>query len=138
MIQLLFVCIENSCRSQMAEGFARAMGGASVEAFSAGSRPSGRVDARAIAFMREKEIDISSQQSKGLDDLPPLRWDAIVTMGCGDACPTLPARRRMDWDLPDPKHLDDAGFRDVRDRIEREVRTIIEDLTGPQKTREHE
>jgi protein-tyrosine-phosphatase len=96
------------------------------------------VDARAIAFMREKGIDISSQQSKGLDDLPPLRWDAIVTMGCGDACPTLPARRRMDWDLPDPKHLDDAGFRDVRDRIEREVRTIIEDLTGPQKTREHE
>jgi protein-tyrosine-phosphatase len=135
---MLFVCVENSCRSQMAEGFARALGGSSAEVYSAGSRPSGRVDARAIAFMREKGIDISSQQSKGLDDLPPLRWDAIVTMGCGDACPTLPARRRMDWDLPDPKHLDDAGFRDVRDRIEREVRTIIEDLTGPQKTREHE
>ena len=125
MIRILFVCIENSCRSQMAEGFARAIGGERVTAFSAGSRPSGQVDRRAIAFMREAEIDISEQRSKGLDDLPPLQWDYIVTMGCGDACPTLPARHRADWDLPDPKHLDDEGFRGVRDGIEREVRTIL-------------
>jgi protein-tyrosine-phosphatase len=83
------------------------------------------VNERAIAFMREKGIDISRQQSKGLDDLPALQWDCIVTMGCGDACPALPATYRLDWDLPDPKHLDDAGFRDVRDRIEREVAAIV-------------
>jgi protein-tyrosine-phosphatase len=125
MMHILFVCIENSCRSQMAEGFAKAIGRDRVDAFSAGSRPSGVVNARAIEFMREKGIDISSRASKSLDDLPLQQWDYIVTMGCGDACPALPAAHRVDWDLPDPKHLDDDGFRSVRDRIEREVRTLI-------------
>jgi len=125
MLNILFVCIENSCRSQMAEGFARAIGGERVNVFSAGSRPSGHVNERAIALMKEREIDISGHQSKSLDDLPSLQWDYIVTMGCGDACPNLPAAHRADWDLPDPKHLDDAGFRAVRDRIEREVRALI-------------
>jgi protein-tyrosine-phosphatase len=115
---LLFVCVENSCRSQMAEGFARAIGGARVGAFSAGSRPSGVVNPRAIELMREKGIDLTVQRSKGLGELPGLHWDYVVTMGCGDACPVLPARHRLDWDLPDPKHLDDDGFRAVRDRIE--------------------
>jgi protein-tyrosine-phosphatase len=101
------------------------MGAGRVVAFSAGSQPSGRVNERAVAFMKEKGIDISMHHSKGLDALPAATWDYIVTMGCGDACPTLPARHRLDWDLPDPKHLDDAGFREVRDRIEREVRDVI-------------
>jgi protein-tyrosine-phosphatase len=125
MLHILFVCIENSCRSQMAEGFARAIGNGHVSAYSGGSRPSGHVNERAIAFMQEKGIDISSQRSRGIESLPPLAWDYIVTMGCGDACPTLPARHRLDWDIPDPKHVDDAGFREVRDRIEREVRDLI-------------
>jgi protein-tyrosine-phosphatase len=125
MLNILFVCIENSCRSQMAEGFARAIGGERVNVFSAGSRPSGHVNERAIALMKEREIDISGHHSKSLDDLPSMKWDYIVTMGCGDACPNLPAAHRADWDLPDPKHLDDAGFRTVRDRIEREVRFVI-------------
>jgi arsenate reductase (thioredoxin) len=116
--RLLFVCVENSCRSQMAEGFARALGAGRVEAWSAGSRPSGRVNPRAVALMKEKGIDLGSQRSKGLDDLPPnLDWDYLVTMGCGDACPHLPARRRVDWDLPDPKPLGDEEFRRVRDQI---------------------
>jgi protein-tyrosine-phosphatase len=123
-MNLLFVCVENSCRSQIAEGFAKAAGGEHV-VWSAGSRPSGAVNERAIQFMRERGIDILRQRSKGLDDLPPLEWDYIVTMGCGDACPSLPARHRLDWDLPDPKHLDDDAFRAVRDRIEREVRGIL-------------
>jgi len=125
MIHILFVCVENSCRSQMAEGFARAIGDGRVAAYSAGSRPSSRVNERAIALMQEKGIDISGQQSRGIESLPPLPWDYIVTMGCGDACPNLPARHRLDWDLPDPKDLDDAGFREVRDRIERQVRDVI-------------
>ena len=115
---LLFVCIENSNRSQMAEGFARTLGRGRVAAFSAGSRPSGIVNPRAIQFMKEKGIDLTVQLSKGLDDLPQVRWDWIVTMGCGDACPTLPAMHRLDWELPDPKHLPDDEFRAVRDRIE--------------------
>jgi arsenate reductase len=125
--RLLFVCVENSCRSQMAEGFAHALGQGRVTAFSAGSRPSGQLDVRAVRFMREQGIDLSAQRSKGLDELPPGGWDTVVTMGCGDACPHLPARRRLDWDLPDPKHLDDDGFRTVRDRIALLVQDLITD-----------
>ncbi len=128
---LLFVCIENSNRSQMAEGFARHFGQGRVEAHSAGSRPSGRINPRAIHHMMERGINLAAQSSKGLDDLPPLQWDWIVTMGCGDACPSLPARHRLDWELTDPKHLDDDGFRAVRDRIEALVCDLVtEALTG--------
>jgi arsenate reductase (thioredoxin) len=125
--RLLFVCVENSCRSQMAEGFARALGRERIAAFSAGSRPSGQVDPRAIRFMREQGIDLSVQRSKGLGDLPAGPWDTIVTMGCGDACPNLPARQRRDWDLPDPKPLDDDGFRAVRDRIRLLVHGLVDE-----------
>lgn len=122
---ILFVCVENSCRSQMAEGFARAVAPPGVRVFSAGSRPSGRVNLRAIQFMAERGIDLSGHRSEGLDDLPAVAWDEVVTMGCGDACPHLPARRRLDWALPDPKHLDDDGFRAVRDQIEARVRELM-------------
>ena len=124
---LLFVCVENSCRSQMAEGFARALGEGHVKAFSAGSRPSGRVDARAGRFMAEKGVGLEGQASKGLDDLPKgVTWDFVVTMGCGDACPQIPARHRLDWDLSDPKKLGDDEFRLIRDEIE----TLVQGLIG--------
>ena len=129
MKRVLFVCVENSCRSQMAEGFARLYGGGDFEIMSAGSKPSGKVNERAIRFMKEKDIDLSDQSSKGLDALPPGTWDALVTMGCGDACPNVPALRREDWDLADPKALPDHAFRAVRDEIERRVRRLIEELS---------
>lgn len=125
--RVLFVCVENSCRSQMAEGFARALGAGVLEAFSAGSRPSGQVNPRAVEFMREKGVDLAAQASKGLADLPQVRWDYLVTMGCGDACPHLPAARRLDWALPDPKNLPPDEFRAVRDRIEAKVRELIDE-----------
>jgi arsenate reductase len=136
---VLFVCVENSCRSQLAEGFARTHGKSRVTACSAGSRPSGQVNPRAIQFMRERGIDLTIQRSKGLDDLPAgTTWDYIVTMGCGDACPSLPARHRIDWDLPDPKHLSDEQFRAVRDRIEALVATLIAEAVRPAgSTKEH-
>jgi len=117
--RFLFVCVENSCRSQMAEGFARSLGGDRVEAHSSGSKPSGTVNPKAIEFMKEKGIDLTTHSSTGLDRLPPGEWDALVTMGCGDACPQVPAKKRLDWALSDPKHLDPDGFRGVRDEIER-------------------
>ena len=123
--RVLFVCVENSCRSQMAEGYARALGKERIEAHSAGSRPSGRVDPRTVGMMNEAGIDLSGARSKGLDELPDGTWDWIVTMGCGDACPHLPARHRADWDLPDPKGMDDAGFRAVRDRIQGLVADLL-------------
>jgi protein-tyrosine-phosphatase len=128
---LLFVCIENSNRSQMAEGFARALGRERVAAFSAGSRPSGRVNPRAVEFMQERRVDLAGQRSKGLADLPDVKWDYIVTMGCGDACPALPAAHRLDWDLPDPGHLPDDGFRAVRDRIEALVAGLLAEAGVP-------
>ncbi|HJU25794.1 MAG TPA: arsenate reductase ArsC [Rhodanobacteraceae bacterium] len=126
--RVLFVCIENACRSQMAEGFARLHGDGRVAAFSAGSRPAATINPRAIAFMAERGIDISTNESKPLDAFADRSFDAVVTMGCGDACPWLPARRREDWAFPDPKHLPDAGFRGVRDDIEQRVVRLLAQL----------
>jgi protein-tyrosine-phosphatase len=131
MPRVLFVCVENSNRSQMAEAFARRLSGDRIDARSAGSKPSGVINPRAIAFMAEHGIDLSTQRSKSLDDIGSEPFDAVVTMGCGDACPWIAAARREDWALPDPKLLDDDGFRAVRDEIERRVRALLGDLGIP-------
>ena len=126
-LRLLFVCVENSCRSQMAEAFARHLGGARVEARSAGSRPSGVVSPKAVASMREIGLDLSAQASKGLREVAPAGappFDAVVSMGCGDACPWVPARRRVDWQVPDPRDLPPEDFARVRDLIGREVQAL--------------
>ena len=124
-VRVLFVCVENSNRSQMAEAFARRHGGARVEAWSSGSRPSGRVNPKAIESMREIGVDLSVHRSKGLDELPDVPFDAAVTMGCGDACPNVRARLREDWQIPDPREMAPAEFRQVRDRIERDVVSLL-------------
>jgi protein-tyrosine-phosphatase len=126
--RVLFVCVENSSRSQMAEAFARIHGGGRIEAWSAGSRPSGRLNPRAIEAMRELGYDLAAHASKSLDALPPVDFDAVVSMGCGDACPFVPARRRLEWQIPDPREMALAEFRGVRDRIEREVRALLAEL----------
>lgn len=124
-LRVLFVCVENSNRSQMAEAFARMHGGARVEAFSAGSKPFGRVNPTAIEMMRERGCDLASQRSKSLDEMRGIELDAVVTMGCGDACPWVPARVREDWTIPDPHGMGPDEFRSVRDRIEREVVSLL-------------
>ncbi|MFQ5889047.1 MAG: HU family DNA-binding protein [Gemmatimonadota bacterium] len=123
----LFVCVENSCRSQMAEGFARALGRGRVEAYSAGSHPSGKVDPRAVRLMRERGIDLRSHRSKGLEEMAGLSFDVVITMGCGDACPHVPAARRLDWAIPDAKDVPDDRFRALRDLIEQRVRQLLEE-----------
>lgn len=127
--KVLFVCVENSCRSQIAEGFARALGSEVIEAFSAGSKPSGKINETATAMMKEAGIDISSQSSKSLTDLPSVSWDTLITMGCGDACPALPAKKRLDWNLPDPKNLPPDEFREIRNEIRRRVENLIKELS---------
>ena len=127
MKRLLFVCVENSCRSQMAHAFAQHLG-KDVEVHSAGSRPSGQVNPRAIEFMSEIGYDLTSHQSKGLSDIPDEEFDAAVTMGCGDACPLVNAKRRIDWSIPDPKHLPPEDFRKIRDLIESHVKQLLDDL----------
>jgi arsenate reductase len=128
MIKVLFVCVQNSCRSQMAEGFARILGEGIVELYSAGSNPSGRVDSGAIEVMREKGIDISGQASKGFADLPIKQVDYLVTMGCQDVCPILPTISQIDWKLDDPSGKSIEEFRRVRDEIESKVRCLIAEI----------
>lgn len=123
--RVLFVCVENSNRSQMAEAFARILGGGRVEAWSAGSRPSGKVNPKAVAAMAELGYDLASHASKSLADLPPVEFDAAVTMGCGDACPAVRARLREDWAIPDPREMPPEEFRAVRDRIAEEVEGLL-------------
>ncbi|MGN2253742.1 arsenate reductase ArsC [Frateuria sp. GZRe12] len=125
--RILFVCVENANRSQMAEAFARLHGGDAVEACSAGSAPSGRINPRAVQFMAELGYDLTTHASKSLDEIEG-GFDAVVTMGCGDRCPWVPARRREDWSLPDPKDLDDAGYRAVREEISSRVQTLLASL----------
>ena len=131
-VRVLFVCRENACRSQMAESFARQLGGECVEAYSAGSAPRGSVDAGAIAVMQEKGIALDRHRSKGLDALPFKEWDVMVTLGCGDACPSVAAKHRVDWQIPDPKNLPLEQYRDVRDKIEKQVKDLLQRfrLTG--------
>lgn len=122
--RVLFVCVENSNRSQMAEAFAHIHGGNGVEALSAGSKPSGQINPKAIRFMAELGYDLTAQRSKSLDEIAG-EFDAVVTMGCGDSCPWVPAKRREDWALPDPKHMDDDGYRAVRDEISERVQALL-------------
>jgi protein-tyrosine-phosphatase len=123
--RLLFVCVENSNRSQMAEAFARIHGGEQTEAYSAGSRPSGRINSKTIESMKEIGYDLSQHQSKSLSEIPDIEFDFVATMGCGDACPFVRAKQREDWNIPDPKEMSSEEFRAVRDLIEMKVKATI-------------
>lgn len=129
MKKLLFVCIENSNRSQMAQAFATIYGKGDVQAFSAGSRPSGVVNPKAIAAMQQLGYDLTTHNSKTLDEVKAeAPFDAVVTMGCGDACPWMPAKQHIDWQIPDPREMDTEQFNDVRDYIGAKVKQLIASL----------
>ncbi len=128
MKRVLFVCVENSNRSQMAEAFARIQGAGNVEAHSAGSKPSGVINPKAIRSMAELGYDLAAHRSKSLDAIEGIEFEAVVTMGCGDSCPWVPAQRREDWQLPDPKYLDGDDYRAVRDDISRRVAALLASL----------
>lgn len=127
--KILFVCVENSNRSQMSQAFATIHGGKNVEAYSAGSKPSGIVNPKAIAAMKELGYDLSKHDSKSLKEVEEYApFDAVVTMGCGDACPWMPAKQFIDWQIPDPKYMDPVAFNEVRDFIGEKVKELIEKL----------
>lgn len=130
MKRVLFVCVENSCRSQMAEAFAKMLGEGVVEVYSSGSRPSGKINDKAVASMEELGYDLSTHASKSLDEIPDVEYDLAITMGCGDECPYVRAKGRDDWKIPDPKGMDMEQFRDVRDLIGNKVAALIESLKG--------
>jgi protein-tyrosine-phosphatase len=130
MKTVLFVCVENSNRSQMAEAFARMHGGGRVDAMSAGSRPSGRINPKAIEAMKELGYELTTHASKGLEAFNGMAVDVAVTMGCGDECPLVLAARREDWQIPDPRAMSPEEFRGVRDLIRRKVVALLDSLDG--------
>ena len=127
--KVLFVCVENSNRSQMSQAFASIHGGGSVEAYSAGSKPSGVINPKAIAAMKDVGYDLSTHQSKSLAEVEAFApYDAVVTMGCGDACPWMPAKQFVDWQIPDPKYMEPNEFNKVRDLIEEKVKELLKTI----------
>lgn len=125
--KILFVCVENSCRSQMAEGIARHLGKGIFEVYSAGSKPKGEVDPNAIKVMQEIGIDISLYKSKGFDELPIRNFDYVITLGCKDICPFFPAEKHIEWNIDDPKGKDTDSFRKTRDAIKYKIERLISD-----------
>lgn len=138
MKTVLFLCTENSCRSQMAEAFARQLGGGVIEAYSAGSSPSDSVNPLAVTVIKEKGIDISNLRPKGFQDLPVKRVDYLVTMGCQDVCPVFSTTKQVEWKLPDPKGQPVEFFRCVRDDIEKKVRELIEEVSAKGVKRDYQ
>ena len=126
--EILFLCVHNAGRSQMAAGFARTLGGDRIVVHSAGSAPGEVLNPAVVEVMKERDIDIANESPRKLTDGMGLNADVIVTMGCGDACPVYPGKRYVDWDLMDPAGKDVDEVRQVRDEIERRVRDLLADL----------
>ncbi len=126
--KILFVCVENAGRSQMAQGFAETFGKGKVEVYSAGSRPASQINPLAIEVMKEKSIDLSGRLPKGLNDLPPVEMDYLITMGCEETCPAVPTKTIIEWQIPDPKGKPIDEVRRIRDVLEAKVKTLLEEV----------
>ncbi len=125
---VLFLCVHNAGRSQMAAGWMRRLAGDWVDVFSGGSEPAGALNQAAVAAMAEKGIDISDHLPQPWTDEVARAADVIVTMGCGDACPVFPGKRYVDWELDDPAGRPIEDVRLIRDEIENRVRTLLREL----------
>jgi arsenate reductase len=131
---ILFVCVHNAGRSQMAAGYAQALGGDRVEVRSAGSEPKDQVNPIAIRAMAEDGVDIAGTQPKVLTTEAVRDSDAVITMGCGDACPVFPGKRYEDWELTDPAGKGIEDVRPIRDAIKARVQALLADLLPVQPT----
>jgi len=128
---VLFLCVHNAGRSQMAAGWLRALAGDTVDVWSGGSEPAGSVNGAAVEAMAEVDIDIAAELPQPWTDDIIRAADVVVTMGCGDTCPVFPGKRYVDWELDDPAGRDVAGVRPIRDEIERRVRGLLAELGVP-------
>ena len=131
---ILFVCVHNAGRSQMAAGYAQALAGDRVEVLSAGSEPKDQINPIAIQAMAEDGIDIAGNQPKILTTDAVRDSDAVITMGCGDACPIFPGKRYEDWDLTDPAGRGIEDVRPIRDDIKHRVQTLLTELLPTEAT----
>jgi len=128
MKKVLFVCVENSCRSQIAEALAKIHGKNVLEAYSAGSHASRKVNNKAIKSMLEIGYDLRAHKSKTLNEIPDIEYDFAITMGCDDECPHIKTQQRHDWAIPDPKNMNEPDFNEVRSVIEKKVLSLINQM----------
>jgi len=135
--EILFLCVHNAGRSQMAAGFARALGGDRVVVHSAGTAPGESLNGAVVAVMLEKGIDITEQTPQVLTEAMGLGADVIVTMGCGDSCPVYPGNRYLDWELSDPADRSLEEVRPIRDEIEGRVTALLDELLNPTNRKDH-
>ncbi len=126
--KILFVCVENSCRSQMAEAFAKIYGKDVLDVYSAGSKASGKVNEKAIKSMKAVGCNLESHKSKSLDEVPQIVYDYVITMGCGDECPYVKTRQRQDWGIPDPKNMVEEDFNKIRNLIKEKILSFINEI----------
>lgn len=127
MRKVLFVCIENACRSQMAEAFFNYYAKNAI-AYSAGSAPAKIIDPRTVEVMREKGIDLANKEPANFDSLPIENFDFMITMGCKDVCPITPKEKTIKWDIEDPKGHSLQKYRDIRDLIETKIKKLMKEL----------
>ncbi len=128
MFKVLFACVENACRSKMAEAFAKYHAPEFIEAYSAGSRPAEEVDSLAVFVMEEKSIPIDNSKPRNIDEIKGVSFDYVVTMGCEEECPVVATKRRIEWEIEDPRGKDIDTYRKVRDEIETKVMNLIEEI----------
>jgi protein-tyrosine-phosphatase len=127
---VLFVCVHNAGRSQMAAGLLAKYAGDRVRVLSAGSAPADAVNPAVLEVMREVGVDLATERPKRLTDEAVVESDVVITMGCGDTCPVFPGKRYLDWQLDDPAGLSPVGVRPIRDEIDNRVRALVEELTA--------
>ena len=124
-MKILFACIENSCRSQIAEALAKNISQGKIEFYSAGSKPSGVVNPMPIKLLSAQGVDLSDHKSKHVSNFEGIKIDYLILMGCGDKCPNLVACERIEWDIPDPKDMEKSEFLKVIEKIRREVQKLF-------------
>ena len=118
---VLFACVENSCRSQIAEAFAKKISPHKFDFYSAGSKPSGIINPMAIKLLKSQGVYLTNHRSKDVSEFINIKIDYLILMGCGDECPNLVAEKRIEWDIPDPKLLNNEEFDKVRDLIKKKI-----------------
>ena len=128
MKKVLFACVENSCRSQMAEGFDHIHGSNTLMPFSTGSKASGQINNKAVIAMKKIGYDLTQHRSKGLEEFTDSNFDYLITLGCKDECPNIETIFRKEWDIADPKNMNLEEFYKVRDLIEKRVLSLIDEI----------
>ena len=127
-MKILFACIENSCRSQIAEALSKNISQGEIKFYSAGSKPSGVVNPMAIKLLKSQGVYLTDHRSKDVSEFINIKIDYLILMGCGDQCPNIVAEERIEWDIPDPKDMEEPEFLNVIENIRGKVKKLVKTI----------